>query len=113
MTPDIAEWVPVLVFFISFYGLITGKSILKSIASLTVMNGAIVMLFLGMDHSPGLLPPIGQGLANPADPLPQSLVITAIIMGVAMTAINLVMVISLCRQYNTTDWDQIKKKITE
>ena len=103
----------VAVFFISFYGLITSRGVIKSIVSIVVMEMSVIMFFLSIGYSSGTLPPIGANTTSAADPLPQALVITAIIIGVAVTAVNLTMLISLCRQFRATEWDILKKKSAE
>ena len=99
--------------FISFYGHITSKSIVKSVVALILMEMAIVMFFLSIGFTGGMTPPIGQDLDvnTIADPFPQALVITTIILGVAITAINLTVLITLSRQYHTMDWDVVREKI--
>ena len=101
------EIAAVLVFFICFYGVITSKSILRSIVAISLMELAIVVFFLSFGFSEGLRAPIGVDLTYVADPLPQALMITAIIIGVAVTAVNLTMMISLCRKLGTMDWDEV------
>ena len=113
MNFEIAEIFVVIVFFISFYGLITGANVIQSIVSIGLMEIAVIMFFLSLGYESGIMPPIGRGLKNVADPLPQALMITAIIIGVAVTAVSLTMLISLCRQSKTTDWDIIQKKNME
>jgi len=110
------QWVEiasVLVFFIGFYGLVTSKNIIKSIAAIGLMELSVVVFFLSIGFMEGIQPPIGQDLAGTADPLPQALVITAIIIGVAVTAVTLTMLISLYRQSGSTDWDIVKKQNSE
>ena len=110
---EVVELFAVAAFFISFYGLITSKGVIKSIVSIVVMEMSVIMFFLGLGYSSGTVPPIGSEFTNAADPLPQALVITAIIIGVAVTAVNLTMLISLCRQFQATEWDILKKKSRE
>jgi multicomponent Na+:H+ antiporter subunit C len=107
------EIASIIVFFIGFFGIITGKNIIKSIASIGIMEIAVVVFFLSFGFSEGMIPPIGADLENVADPLPQALVITAIIMSVAVTAVNLTMLISLYRKHKSSDWDTIKKQSLE
>lgn len=105
----VIEIFPVVMFFISFYGLIISKKIIKSIIFMTLMEMAVIMFFLTLGTRSGHLPPvIGQNMAYAVDPLPQALMITAIIIGLAVTAVNLTMLISLCREAHTTDWDVVK-----
>jgi len=106
---EIVEIFAIVMFFISFFGLITSKSVVKGIISIVVMEIAVIMFFLSIGFTSGILPPIGHELGNVADPLPQALVITAIIIGVAVTAVNLTMLIALSRQFRTTQWDILKK----
>ena len=113
MKSETVEIFSAIMFFISFFGLITSKKIIKSIISIGLMEMAVVMFLLSVGYTQSMLPPIGRELVNTADPLPQALVITAIVIGAAVTAVNLIMLISLCRQCKTTDWDIIKKKNME
>ena len=107
------EFFSVVLFFISFYGLITSKNIIKSVVAIALMEMAVIMFIISIGFLDGMRPPIGQNLEHVSDPLPQALVITAIIIGVTVAAVNLIMLISLYKQYKTTDWDTVKKKNTE
>ena len=112
----IFETFAVILFFIGFFGLITSNSIIKSIVSIVVMEVAIVLFILSIGFIEGMLPPVSiePGSIQTAyaaagyfvDPLPQAMVITAIIIGVTVTAVNVTMLISLSRRTNSTDWDQ-------
>lgn len=100
-------------FFIGFYGLITSRNIIKTIASILIVEMAVIVFFLGIGFLDGMRPPIGDTMENVADPLPQALVFTAIVIGVAVTAVNLTMLISLTHQIKKTDWDSVQRKNTE
>jgi len=102
-----AEIAAVIVFFIGFFGLISNKNILRSIICLGLMEMSVVIFYLSFSYEAGKRPPIGTDLTNVADPFPQSLVFTAIILGVAATAISLTMLIAVYRQSHSTDWDVV------
>ena len=102
------EIVAILVFFIGFFGLITSPHIIKSVVYIIVMETSAVMFFLTIGFQRGMTAPIGEYLENAADPLSQALMITAIIIGVAVTAINITLLIILFRKYQTTNWDIAK-----
>ena len=108
-----AELFAIIAFFLGFYGLITGKNIIKSVISVLLMEMSVIMFIVSLGFSEGMTPPIGKNFENAADPLPQALVITAIIMGVAVAAVNLTMLITLYRQHKSTDWDTVKKMNSE
>ncbi|MCL2579411.1 MAG: cation:proton antiporter subunit C [Oscillospiraceae bacterium] len=116
MNFEIVELFSIILFFISFFGLITSKKALKSIVFTLLLQTAVVMFFLSIGFGENILPPIGEYVANPdyvhrvADPLPQALMLTAIIIGVSVSAINIVMLMTIFRKHKTTDWDIIKKE---
>jgi len=105
----IVELSSVVMFFIAFYSLITSKNIIKSIAAIVIMEMAVIVFFLGLGFTTDMTPPIGRALDNVADPLPQAMVLTAIIIGITVTAVNLTMLISLSHQIKETDWDSVQK----
>jgi len=111
------EIIPIIVFFMGMFGLITSKNIIKSVACLVLMEMAVIVFILGLSYRAGILPPIGQGLEENlyaiADPLPQALMITAIIIGLAVTAIDFTMIIHLVRKHKSTDWNEVKASSME
>jgi len=108
----------VVMFFIAFYGLITSRNILKSVVFVVIMEVAAIMFFLGIGYRAGIRAPIGPSLEGlgvgqyvyVADPFPQALMITAIVIGLSVTTVMLVMTITMIREYETTDWDTIKER---
>ena len=111
------EIVPIIVFFLGMFGLITSRNIVKSVACLVLMEMGVIVFILGLVYRTHILPPIGQymqyNLDGIADPLPQALMITAIIIGLAVTAIDFTMIIHLVRKHKTTDWNEVKALCTE
>ena len=115
---DIVELSAVLMFFISFYGLISTRNIIKSIVFIVMMEVSVVMFWLSFGFMRGIAPPImasmeGLELQYIADPFPQALMITAIIIGLSITAINTIMFITLYRKYKTTDWNVARQRSLE
>ena len=104
------EITAIIIFFVALYGLIISKDILKSIVAVVIMEAAVIIFFLGIGFTAGDTPPLGQNMAAVSDPLPQAFVITAIIIGIAITAVNLIMFISLYRQYRIKDWETAEKE---
>jgi multicomponent Na+:H+ antiporter subunit C len=119
MRIEIAELFVVLMFFISLYGLIVTRNIIKSVVFIIIMETAAIMFFLSIGYRTGILPPIGSNLANMesfayvADPFPQALMITAIVIGFAVTTILLVMTITMIREFKSTDWDTVQTQSKE
>ncbi len=103
-----------VLFFIGLYGVIARRNILKTILSLGIMEIAVILFFLSIHHTPNSEPPIGESLFNPADPVPQALMISAIVIGIAVTAVSMSMFIGLYHKYGTTSWKKaLKARIKE
>lgn len=66
---------------------------------MTLLSYAVNLFIFGMgrvkvDSEPVLVPGVAATLANTADPMPQALVLTAIVIGFAMTALLLVVLLA-------------------
>ena len=109
----------ILLFFISFFGLITSGNIVKSIVLVILMQTAVIMFWLGLGARAGTTPPIFDGIEyvadtyGIADPLPQALMLTAIIIGIAVTAINITMLNALFRKYRTAEWQAMQEAVAQ
>jgi multicomponent Na+:H+ antiporter subunit C len=105
------ENISLVLFFIGIYGLTARRNILKSIISLGIVQAAIILFFVSMDADTSAVPPIGKSFSQiPADPVPQALMITAVVIGISVTAVSLTMFISLYRKYGTTNWSKARRK---
>jgi multicomponent Na+:H+ antiporter subunit C len=108
------ENVAIALFLIGLYGLLARRNIIKTVISLGIIQSAIILYYLDINFTSNSIPPIGTNIGtNAADPVPQALMITAIIIGVAVTAVSLTMFISLYHHYGTTNWEKVIKKRRE
>lgn len=105
------EHVAIILFFIGFYGMAARRNMIKSIMSLGIMQAAVVLFFVSLHASPQTPAPIGSSFSvPPADPLPHALMITAIVVGISVTAVCLTMFITLYHKYGSTNWNKVRKK---
>lgn len=109
---NIVEISALLLFLIGIYGLLAHKNIVKSIIAINIMDVSVILFFLGINYKSDMKPPIGM-VENVADPVPQALMITAIVIGVAVTSVALTMFIALYHSYGTTNWDKAGKSRKE
>jgi multicomponent Na+:H+ antiporter subunit C len=108
------ESISIILFFVGVYGLIARRNIIKSIMSISIMQVAIILYFITTNIAPGSAPPIGDvaQTLQVADPLPQALMITDIVIGIGVTAAGLTMFIHLYHRYGSSNWQKIMKKRT-
>jgi multicomponent Na+:H+ antiporter subunit C len=102
------ENVSMILFFIGIYGLVFRRSIIKSVISIIVMETGVILFFLTINFDGVSHPPIGNEVqAVIADPLPQAFMITAIVIGIAVTAVSLTMANTIHHRYGTSNWKEL------
>lgn len=98
----------IIIFFIGVYGVIARRNITKTVISLGIMEAAIILFFVATGGKGSTAAPISGGMTG-ADAVPQALMITAIVIGIAVTAVALTMFIYLYHKYGTTNWEKARK----
>lgn len=105
----------VLVFFIialGFYMIIFSKNIIKAIIGLSTIQSALILMFVFfMDKTGNTLSIEGIGNGVAVDPLPQALMITAIVIGASITALTLMISIKIFHYYGTLEWKRIFERV--
>jgi multisubunit Na+/H+ antiporter MnhC subunit len=100
-----------ILFLVGLYGVITRRNLVKIAVSLSIMEISIFLFFALVGFIDGGVAPIVDP-ADPVkvyvDPLPQALVLTAIVIGLATTAMLMAVIIRLYRKYGTFDIKEIK-----
>jgi len=100
----------ILLFFLGLIGLMTEKKVIKSIMILTIMQAGVYLVYITTNYTNETVPPIvGEGdPATFADPVPSALMITAIVIGIGITAIGLTMFMHYAEKHDFTHWSRIR-----
>jgi multicomponent Na+:H+ antiporter subunit C len=99
-------------FFLGLYGAMTQRNIIKTIMSVGIMDLGAITFFMLANHQPGARPPVsGTSVENMADPVPQALMITAIVIGVSVIAMCLAMYMRVAYRYGTADWKILIRRL--
>ena len=114
----------VVVILIGLYGALVKRSLIKVVIGLSVFDSGVNLLLISIGYltsgtapiySPGLLKDMPLTVENimklsegMVDPVPQALVLTAIVIGFGVTAVALSLVIRLYRHHKTLNIDEIK-----
>ena len=97
----------VALFFIGLAGLVLRKNMMISIIAVSIMNTAIILFFVTLFSTPDAAPPMSATeIVGTADPVPQALMITSVVIGLAVQAVSLVLILAHYRQHKTLDWDE-------
>jgi multicomponent Na+:H+ antiporter subunit C len=90
------------------------KNIIKKIIGLNLLNSSIVLLFILEASRIGDEAPILNGkVQNIVDPIPQALMLTAIVIGVCVTALSLAMAVRLYKTTGSLDITIIKERLKD
>jgi multicomponent Na+:H+ antiporter subunit C len=101
-----------ILFLIGFWGILAKKNIIKKIFGLNMINSAVVILFILEGSRAGEHAPILEDhIRNVVDPIPQALMLTAIVIGVCVTALALALAFRLYKATGSFDIDEIRRKI--
>ncbi len=102
----------VALFFLGLYGAMTQRNIIKTIISVGIMDLAAITFFMTANYNDGARPPIsGVPVEQMADPVPQALMITAIVIGVSVVAMCLAMYMRVAYRYGTADWKILIRRL--
>jgi len=107
---NFAEIAALLLFFIGLIGLVVRRNMMLTIIASGLMNMAVVLFFLVLNSSPDLSPPMmAENVIGGADPVPQALMITSVVLGVSVQAVCLVLTMITFSEYGTLDWNVAKR----
>jgi len=101
-----------ILFITGLFAVVFLKNIIKKIFGLGIMNSAVVLIFIIRGAEIGSNAPILEGTVhNVVDPVPQALMLTAIVINVCITALALGLAYNLYSKYRTFDIDKLRDSI--
>ncbi len=99
-----------ILILIGLFGALTNRNILRMIVSFTVADTGVNLVIVGVGYMRGRTAPIldsavaaADAVARIIDPVPQALVLTAIVIGVGVTALMLAYAYKLYEKKHTLD----------
>ena len=108
----------VLLMTIGLYGMLAKENLLKRVIGLNIFQTAIYVFFIqGANKTGATVPVIDPALGAEAaaymNPLPQALIITAIVVGIAVTGLAMAFLITISRTYNSLYEHKILKEMSK
>ncbi|MEM9266383.1 MAG: NADH-quinone oxidoreductase subunit K [Cyanobacteria bacterium P01_F01_bin.13] len=98
-----------------FFGILLKKNIMMKIISMDVMSTGVIAYYVLVASRGGVFTPIADEVSTHgtyADPVPQAVILTAIVIGLSLQALMLVGVIKIARDVPTLDIDDIETEYT-
>jgi len=95
---------------IGLYTLIESPNLVKKVIGMNIFQTGIFLFFITLAFRTGGNPPIVTEGGGPyASPLPHVLILTAIVVGVSLTAVALALIVRIYSEYGTLDEDTLEE----
>jgi multicomponent Na+:H+ antiporter subunit C len=99
-------WVFAVLLMIGFYAVVAKTNLIKKLMGLSLFQAAVFLLYITMGKiSGGTAPIIQKGMEDAvfSNPLPQVLILTAIVVGISTTALGLGIIVRINEEYGSID----------
>jgi multicomponent Na+:H+ antiporter subunit C len=101
-------WVVIILMMTGFYTVIARPNLIKKVIGLFIFQTSAFILFISMAKvEGGTAPIIKAGVSVYSNPLPHVLILTAIVVSLATTALGLALVVRIREAYGTINEDEI------
>ena len=101
-------WAVIVLMMVGFYTLIARGNLVKKIIGLNIFQTSVFILYISMGKITGATAPILIADGVYSNPIPHVLILTAIVVGVATTALGLSLVIRINEAFGTVEEDEIE-----
>ncbi len=112
-----AYWFTIILLAIGLYGMLVKKNLVKKTIGLSIFQAGIIQFFVSISTKRGASVPIKaedlpvSEAANYMNPLPQTLMLTAIVVGVATLGVALTLLIAIYNRYETLNEPELLDKL--
>lgn len=112
-----AYWFSIILFSIGLYGILFKKTLIKKIIGLSIVQSSVILFFVSVASKMDATVPVYdpdipvENVANYLNPLPHTLMLTAIVVGVATLGVAFTLLIGIYNRYGTLDEEELIEKI--
>lgn len=107
-------WIAIVLMMAGFYMVMAHGNLIKKIVGLNVFQVSVFVFYISMGKIKGGTAPILEpGFTLYSNPLPSVLILTAIVVGVATTALALALIVRIKDAYGTIEEDEINAQESE
>ncbi len=104
-------WIVIILMMSGFYIVIAHGNLIKKLIGLTVFQTSVFIMYISMSKVIGGTAPIlNEAYKVYSNPLPHVLILTAIVVGVATTALGLALAVRIKEAYGSVEEDVIQEK---
>jgi len=104
-------WIFVILMMAGFYVVIAQGNLVKKLVGLNIFQTSVFILYISMGKIDGGTAPIlAPGWTVYSNPLPHVLILTAIVVSIATTAVGLALVVRIHEAYGVIEEDEIHRQ---
>jgi len=108
------HWIAIFLMMVGLYVVISRNNLIKKLVGITIFQTSVFILFITMGKIEGGTAPIYiEGATAYSNPLPHVLILTAIVVSVAITAVGLGLVIRIQEAFGTIEADELMEEERE
>ena len=101
-------WLIIILMMLGLYIVVSRGNLVKKIVGLNIFQTSVFLLYISLGKVSGGTAPILTGKPETfSNPLPHVLILTAIVVGIATTALGLALVVRIRESYGTIEEDDI------
>ncbi|WP_068546985.1 cation:proton antiporter subunit C [Thalassotalea crassostreae] len=105
------HWVVITLMMSGLYIVIAHGNLIKKIIGLSVFQTSVFIFYISMAKVDGGTAPIlAENITQYSNPLPHVLILTAIVVGIATTALGLSLVVRIKEEYGSIEEDDIQQQ---
>lgn len=105
------DWVVVILMMIGLYIVIAHGNLIKKLIGLTIFQTSVFIFYISMAKVDGGTAPIlADNITQYSNPLPHVLILTAIVVGIATTALGLSLVVRIREDYGSIEEEEIQQQ---
>nr|WP_210425106.1 cation:proton antiporter subunit C [Spongiibacter thalassae] len=102
-------WVVIVLMMIGFYIVIAQGNLVKKLIGLNIFQTSVFILYISAGKvSGGTAPILADGITLYSNPLPHVLILTAIVVGIATTALGLSLIIRIRDTYGSVEEQDVR-----
>jgi len=102
-------WIVVILMMIGLYTVMSRSNLVKKMIGLSLFQISVFLLYISMGKIEGGTAPIVSNAPDAvySNPLPHVLILTAIVVGVATTALGLALIVRIKEAFGSVDEEEI------
>lgn len=105
------DWIVIVLMMCGLYIVIAHGNLIKKIVGLTIFQTSVFIFYISMAKIDGGTAPIlADDIIQYANPLPHVLILTAIVVGIATTALALSLVVCIKEAYGSIEEEEIQQQ---